>query len=153
MMKSSGRRVAQILALALFVPAVGACVTKPVVQPASGAPTVAPALTVERFLRAAAAEDLDTMARLFGTADGPVIERDKREDVERRMSLLARGLKHQDFRLITEGEIPGRSGTAVRVRGIVTQDGEEKPVPFVVVRSDGGWLIEQIGLEALTTQS
>ena len=153
MLKSNGRRIAQLLGLVLMMTGAGACVTKPVVQPASGAPTVAPALTVERFLRAAAAEDLDTMARLFGTADGSVVERDKREDVERRMSLLARVLKHEDFRLITEGEIPGRSGQAVRVRGIVTQDREEKLVPFVVVRSEGGWLIEQIGLEALTTQS
>ena len=106
------REAARFAAFAFVALIAAACTTKTVVRPAAGAPAVAPALTVERFLRAAAAEDLDTMARLFGTVDGPVTERDSRADIERRMALLARVLQHEDFRLITEGEIPGRSGIA-----------------------------------------
>jgi hypothetical protein len=76
-------------------------------QSASG---FGPALTIERFLQAASAvaqlneaqgqgaaqmaDEIETMARLFGTSDGPILERDPRDEVEQRMFLIARILQH-----------------------------------------------------------
>ena len=78
----------------------GPAARHPASDPALGG--LAPALVVERFLQAANRSDLATMARLFGTRDGPVAERDPRAEVEQRMYALASILRHDDYAL--EGE-------------------------------------------------
>jgi hypothetical protein len=47
------------------------------------APALAPAMTIERFLRAVNQNDLDTMASLFGTREGPVTRTWSRQEVRR----------------------------------------------------------------------
>jgi hypothetical protein len=112
---------------------------------------VAPALTVERFLRAVNARDYDTMARLFGTKSGSVLERDPKPEVERRMFALASVLRHDDYAIEDEMAAPGRTGEAV-VIVVRLQVGDQRvPVPFTVVRTkNAGWLVENIDIVRIT---
>ncbi|HEX6940125.1 MAG TPA: hypothetical protein VF158_11995 [Longimicrobiales bacterium] len=142
-------RTTAIAALALVLVA---CATRTERIPApAAAPGVAPALVVERFLRAANAKDYMTMARLFGTRDGSILGRDPRAEVEKRMFALASVLRHDDYAIEDELIAPGRTGEAVRI--VVRLDiGERRiPVTFTVVRTEGaGWLVEQFDIEQIT---
>src|SRR5690606_37598834 len=98
---------------------------------------VAPALTVERFLQAANSQDLTTMGRLFGTTDGPVIERFPRDEVEKWMFALAAVLRHMDYRIEREQVVPGRpEATQLVVRMQIER--RQIPVAYTLVRSKGG---------------
>ena len=113
---------------------------------------VAPALTVERFLQAANTRDLATMSRLFGTADGPIGDRQSRTDVELRMDVIAEILRHDDYEIVSERVVPGTEAPSNRVGvdlvlpgGILVRD-----VGFTVVASDDRWLIIVIELVKIT---
>lgn len=129
----------------------GACSTQVVEeQPSGDLLAVAPSLSVERFLQAVNAEDYQSMARLFGTYEGP-IEGDRME-VEVRMATIAEILKHQDYEIISERRPPGREGPTRRI-SVDMQVGRRiiRDVGFTVVQSEaGGWLVEQIELEKVT---
>lgn len=154
--------------------AVGACTTVVQEGPADG---VVAQLAVERFLEAANARDVETMGRLFGTSDGPVLDTgstfgcafkkigswfggtpcQKRRDVEIRLDAIARVLRHEDFTVVGEESVAGRIGQdqAVRILVDLTIQGESVPrVPFVVVRASGGqWLVEAVDLERVMVGS
>ena len=146
--------------LLLFV---AACAAR--TQSASG---FGPALTIERFLQAASAvsqlsqgagqgagqmaDEIETMASLFGTSDGSILDRDPRDEVEQRMFLIAQILEHTDYQLAGERAIPGRSRDAIEVIVRLTNAAGNVEVPFHVVRSGDEWLIEYIHLEAVTMQ-
>jgi hypothetical protein len=157
-----------LLALPLMV--VG-CSTTP--GPSAEAASVAPILSVERFLQASNARDLASMARLFGTEDGPVAETGSTigcgfkklgswiglggrcatwEEVELRMDAIAQILTHEDYAIATERSVPGRTHPTSRIGVNLIVDGQTiLDVPFVVVRTGGGrWLIEEIGLARVT---
>ena len=125
-----------------------------------------PALTIERFLQAASAvtqlstaqgqgaaqmaDEIETMARLFGTSDGSILERDPRDEVERRMFLIAQIIEHSDYQLAGERAVPGRSREAIEVTVRLTNESGPVDVPFTVVEADGEWLIENIALDRIT---
>jgi hypothetical protein len=114
-------------------------------------PTLAPTMTIERFLRAANQNDLDTMAALFGTREGSINRLWSRREADDRMFLLASLLRHTDYRIEAEQVVPGRreEATQFTVRLQVAQG--SVPVPFTLVQSRGQlWLIEQIGIERIT---
>ena len=127
-----------------------------------------PSLVIERFLQAASAvtqlssaqgqgaaemaDEIETMARLFGTSDGSILERDPRDEVERRMFLIAQILEHTDYTLAGERAVPGRSREAIEVNVRLTNAGGTVNVPFTVVQSGNEWLIENIALDAVTMQ-
>jgi hypothetical protein len=118
---------------------------------ATGAPSVATTLVLEQFLRAANTKDLDTMARLFGTVDGPITVRDPADNVDIQMDLLATILRHQDYAIEGKRIVPGRRDEATLVNVRMTVDDRIATVPFTLVWSrNGSWLIEQIGIESLT---
>ena len=111
-------------------------------------------LVVERFLQAANATDLDTMTKLFGTAEATIEELDGRQQAEQRMYLLARLLQHQDFTVQGQRAVPGRMREATELLVRLTQNGETVVVPHRVVRrTDGGWIIEFIDVTPLTAGS
>ncbi len=135
---------------------------------------VAPVLSVERFLAAANARDLDGMARLFGTEDGPFIETGGSlgcafkkmgswiglgdrcrtlQEVELQMDAIALVLRHEDYTVASEAAVPGRTHPTSRVGVDLTVGGRSiKDVPFVVVRTgEGRWLVEEIGLAKITS--
>jgi len=153
-----------MMVASLILPA--ACTTA--VQPGPGAGVVAQ-LSVEQFLQAANARDIEAMGRLFGTSDGPILDTGgtlgcafkkigswfggtacvKRSEVEVRLDAIARALRHEDYRITREQPVAGRLQEATEVFVDLTIEGEVvADVPFVVVRTSGGrWLVEEVDLE------
>ena len=145
----------------LLLTSAGACTTRPVVdqsQPVvdQSQPQVAPALTVERFLQAANTRDLETMARLFGTDEGPIGDTENREQIELRMDLIAEILQHADYEITSERRVPGTASASIRVGVdilISTPRGTTmvQDVGFtVVLESPNRWLVTVIDLTKIT---
>jgi hypothetical protein len=153
-MRFSALRPTSIVTLGVLV-LLPACVTKPV-QPTATAqapqPVVAPTMTIERFMRAVNQNDLNTMARLFGTRDGPINRAWPAKEVDERMRLLATVLRHNDYAIGQEDIVPGRRSEATQFTVNVTVGQRVVPVPFVLVRSAQApeWLIENIAIDRLT---
>lgn len=135
-----------LLAAAL---AVAGC-TRTVAAPAAGQ-GMPPAMTIERFMRAANQNDLGTMSSLFGTRDGPIARQVPERESDMRMFLLASLLRHSDYAIGTEQVVPGRRDEATRFTVTVTREQRSVEVPFTLVRSgDSYWLIEFVCVERIT---
>ncbi len=138
--------------LSVLLLSAGACTSQTVViQPQL---TLAPALTVERFLQAANTRDLETMSRLFGTNDGPIRDTGNRIEIELRMDVIAEILQHDDYEIVSERRVAGaeflsnRIGVDIVLRGRVTI---VRDVGFtVVLESPNRWLISVIELVKIT---
>jgi hypothetical protein len=142
-------RFGLIFGLALLMVGCARQATPSLLRPAHAG--VAPALVVERFLTAVNTNDLDTMARLFGTREGSVLKRDSRSEVETRMHALASILRHKNYVLEGEGIVPGRLGEAIELMMRLEVGDRQVSVPFVMVQTKGeGWMVEQIGIERIT---
>ena len=104
---------------------------------------------VGQFLDAAKRNDYQLMSRLFGTRDGPAVDRMGRIEVEQRMFVLAALLRHQSYsmRRMPVAEAEGQQRLAVDMVG--TRNGDIT-VPFITVVSKGRWFVEQIQTEALS---
>lgn len=152
--------------LVLAVAALAGCTT--VVRQGPGAGLVAQ-LSLERFLQAANARDMEGMGRLFGTEAGAAWDTGstfgcafkkigswfggsactQKRDVEVRMDAIAQILRHEDYRITREEPLPGRMNAATRIWVDLTVNGQTvSDVPFILVRTGGGqWLVEEIDLE------
>jgi hypothetical protein len=127
-----------------------ACASSPVNQGGAQS-TLAPAMTIERFLRAANQNDLDTMASLFGTREGSITRTWTRKEIDDRMFLLASLLRHNDYTLSAEQIVPGRRDEATQYTVNLQLQAGPAQVPFILVRVGGQqWIIEQIGIERIT---
>lgn len=139
--------------LALLLPVwllVAACGGRDVV-PAMESP--GPALVVERFLQAANVNDLYTMTQLFGTARRTIDQIETRERAERRMQVLASLLRHEDYSVRGQRAVPGRLQDATELLIEIRTEERTVVVPHLVVRrTGGGWIIERIDIEPLTTR-
>jgi len=156
-----------ILAVPLLV---GGCTTQIIASSEMAA--VAPMLTVERFLQAANDRDLLSMARLFGTEEGPVAETggtfgcafkkmgswigigdrcETLQEVEIRMDVIAQIIRHEDYTIVSEASVAGRTAPTTRIGVDMRVNGRDiSDVPFIVVRtSEGVWLVEEVGLEQI----
>lgn len=136
---------------------------------------VGSSLTVERFLQAANAQDLDGMARAFGTPGGPIIDTGSTfgctfkkigswfricdacvsyQEVELRMYTISEILRHQDYRIVSESAVPGRVDRTIRIGVDLVRVGGRvaADVGFLVIRAggDGSWLIQEIDLGKVT---
>jgi hypothetical protein len=111
------------------------------------------------------------MGRLFGTADGPAMNTGstfgcffkkigswfggsactRKTDVELRMDAIASIVQHEDYRIVREETVAGRTSPTRRVFVDLTIQGRRVAnMPFIVVRtSDGRWLVEQVPLERI----
>ena len=136
------------MAFASLVLVSTACTQTRVVQ-SDAASAVAPQMAVERFLQAANARDLHEMGQIFGTVDGPLGDRQRRQDVELRMNAISSILKHDDYRIVREEMVAGRDDPTTRVLVNMTINGRAVDnIPFVVVRADSGrWLVQEVDLE------
>ncbi len=113
---------------------------------------VATALVVEQFLRAANTNDLDTMARLFGTRDGPTMRRDSKQVVDRQMFALAAILRNDGYSIARRNIVPGRRDEATELVVRMKFNDREVDVPWVLVYSrENTWLVEQIEITRITT--
>ncbi len=151
---------------------VAGCTTTRIVSSGEAA-AIAPSLSVERFLQAANARDLHAMGRIFGTADGPIIETGsalgcgfKRigswiglsrrcmtlQEVELRMDAIAQVLRHEDYAVVSDESVAGRKNPTTRVGVDLWIAGKRiQDVPFTVVQTgDGRWLVEEIDLGKVT---
>jgi hypothetical protein len=161
-------RLGSLTIAAVVSASASACTTQS--APNAVAP-VAAQLSVERFLQAANQRDVDSMGRLFGTAEGPVANTGgtfgcffkkigswfggtscvKRVEVELRMDAIASVVQHRDYRIIREEPVAGRTAPTRRV--IVDFDMGDRAVnaaPFVVVQTgEGRWLVQEVPLETM----
>lgn len=143
-----------LLSVVVATLVVSACVKEEVI-PRTSAQGVGPTLVIEQFMRALNTEpkDLGAMGRLFGTKDGPIGERDPRPQVEQRMFAIATVLHHDDYEVVREQQVPGRTTEATQLLVRITAGKNINTVPFTLVRyKERGWLIEQIGLDAITNR-
>lgn len=126
------------------------CASRTIAPVATADGAIGPAMVIERFLQAANSNDLDTMASLFGTRDGPISGTPKQ--VDDRMFVLASILRHTDYRIVSEQIVPGRRDVATQLNvNITVGGGDQVEVPFTLVQAKrGGWLIEQIAVERIT---
>jgi len=146
-------RIRPFAALLLLGVALAACSTRqttPQTRTNSGMASMAPMLSVERFLQSANSRNYRAMADLFGTYRGPV-DYDRRQ-VEREMELISEILQHEDYEIVSDRVAPGREHPTNRVGVNIRKDGRMIPdVAFMVVQSEAGaWLVEQIELEKIT---
>lgn len=129
--------------------------------------------SVERFLDAVEGGDLESMGRIFGTADGSHLDRAERsfrcgfrrvgsffrlagrcpspEEVELRMDALARVLENEGYEVTGRDRVAGRENPTVQIFVTLDQRGERiQNVPFTAVQSDGVWYVSQIDVERVT---
>jgi len=162
----------RLLFLAIPLLLVAGCTTTQVVSSGEMA-AVAPMLSVERFLQASNERDLYAMAGIFGTANGPVIDTGgplgcmfKRigswiglgdrcatlQEVELQMDAIAQILRHEDYTIVSDERVPGRTETTTRVGVNLRIRGRDySDVPFLVVQTGNGlWLVEEIDLGKVT---
>jgi len=106
---------------------------------------------IMRFLDAAQAENYAGMWAVFGTAEGPAIERFGVQEIEPRMVVLSRLLKHEDYELKLSnlaGLGPNRARYEVRMTG--TRKGSVM-VPFITTHdARGRWFVEQLAADRLS---
>ncbi|HEX8905959.1 MAG TPA: hypothetical protein VF771_14005 [Longimicrobiaceae bacterium] len=143
----------RIRSLAFALLAVAACTGAAATSPPAGSPGPigGPAQVVEQFMRLVSTRDYARMGALFGTREGPITGRDPAPQVERRMYAIADILQNERFVIRAQQSIPGRGPDAEQLTVQLTRQGRSVDVPFVVVRTTaGGWLVEQIDLEAVT---
>jgi hypothetical protein len=139
-------RILAIAALAL-APACHSGATPEMAAPAPAAPEAA----VQAFLAAVDSNALDRMAALWGTDRGPstVVIRNNQER-EQRLVIMQRLLQHDTFRFVPDpGSVRPRPGR--RMLFVELRRGDSRAtVPFTLVgQRRGGWLVEDIGLDAL----
>lgn len=112
-----------------------------------------PRTAVERFLQAANRQDYVAMGQQFGTRKGPAEERLGADDLEKRMIVLAKFLRHDGYELRRDR---GRRTEPYRARFVATMTGTRSgqvAVPIIAVEDKKGrWFVEQIEMEPLTRQ-
>jgi hypothetical protein len=141
------------LAVLLFAGCVSKVESVPAVSPGPQRPepTVAGALVIEQFLRAVNAYDLDTMARLHGTVNGPIAGLYPAAEVRDRMRVMAEILKHEDYSILRTEIVPGRRDEASAVIVKMAVGGRDIEVPYTLVWTHSrNWLIEKVDLEKVT---
>jgi hypothetical protein len=117
-------------------------------HPSGGAaPQGDPGAVVEQFLAASKANDLQRMGRLWGTDRGPAAGRMRREELQKRLSVIHTYLEHESY-VLEPGSSPADTDNERVVRVRITRKGCTPVVPFTVVRWKDGWLVKAIDLEA-----
>lgn len=120
-------------------------------SPAGGYGAESAENAISRFLDAAQAENYEGMWTVFGTAEGPAIEHFGVQEIESRMVVLARLLKHRDYELrLSDLAGLGRQRSRYEVRMTGTRKGNVT-VPFVTAHDDRGrWYVEQFQADRLS---
>lgn len=143
---------AALAALVILFSACGGGNRAPDVRPpVEGYGAVSSDAAVTRFLDAAQSENYPGMWAVFGTKDGPSIERFGVQEIEPRMVVLSRLLKHETYELKLAnlaGLGPNRARYEVRMTG--TRKGNVT-VPFIAAHDAGGrWYVEQLEADRLS---
>lgn len=126
---------------------------------------------VEHFLEAANRRDLQALARMFGTLQGPVADTGALQcglrrlaswlamaepcpdlrAVELRMHTIATLLSHDGYEVVDGARVPGREPFVTRIAVDMRRGSRVyRDVGFVVVPQSSGWLVEAVELEKIT---
>lgn len=107
-----------------------------------------PALTLQHFMEAVNADDLNTMGELWGTRDGKASDRMAGTELQQRLTVMQIYLSHESFEVLPPD--PGQTVGApqgeahFRVRLLRKNCKPEVPVTLVPYRT--GWLVKSIDL-------
>jgi hypothetical protein len=109
------------------------------VQPAKSA-----AAAVQGFMQAVADSNIQKMAGLWGTTNGPAAKTGQPQDWERRVDIMQAYLRSDSYRLTSDvGETDARRVLQVQIRRQTCT----WSVPFVAVKTgDGSWVVNQVDL-------
>jgi hypothetical protein len=112
--------------------------------PVQPAPTAAAA--VRGFMQAVADSNVEKMASLWGTANGPASQTGQPRDYERRVAVMQAYLRNDSFRVTSDvEETPTRRALQVELRRQTCT----WSVPFVSIKANNGsWLVNQVDLTA-----
>jgi hypothetical protein len=114
------KKLAVVLVLAAACHSAGgptAGTVRPAGSPISGGGVggaISPRTAVTGFLAAARAEDLQALASMWGTSEGPARNSIPRDELEKREIVMICFLKHDRYRLLTDAE-----STSDRTRSLV----------------------------------
>jgi hypothetical protein len=100
---------------------------------------------VENFMRAVADSNLNAMASLWGTANGPAARTKQPADYERRIVVMRSYLVNDDWRIVSDAPDGSEARHAVQVQ--LRRQACTWSVPFGVLQlSDKSWIVNQIDL-------
>lgn len=98
-------------------------------------------------MQAVADSNLDKMALLWGTANGPASKTGQPPDWERRIAIMQAYLRNDSFRIISDVPEAAENRRAQQVE--IKRKTCTWTVPFVTIKArDGSWLVTQIDLAA-----
>jgi hypothetical protein len=98
-------------------------------------------------MQAVADSNVDKMASLWGTSNGPSSKTRQPPDYQRRVAVMQAYLRHQSFRITSDEPGPAPNRRALQVE--IKRDTCIWSVPFVAVKTSGAaWLVTQIDLAA-----
>lgn len=125
-----------------------ACSRSTRVEPAGGPGARAPRPAVDAFLAAIRAQDLQALAAVWGTADGPIRDNKRlsRSELEQRELVLIRCFKHDHYR-VTSDEPAANAERVLRVtldRGTLSRS-----TNFYVVRGGDRWYVRSADMEGV----
>lgn len=104
---------------------------------------------VEAFMRAVRAQDLQTMAAVWGTSRGPARDQLDREQLEKRLIIIQCKLDHEEWGFAEQRArllAGGKQDFQVRVR----QKNLSAVTTFTTIQAvDGRWYVEIVDLEPL----
>jgi hypothetical protein len=119
----------------------------------SGAPfgAVSSEAAVRGFLDAANAEDYQRMGELFGTERGPAVRELGIEDVEARMIVLSKLLRHEGYAL-RKANLAMLGPDRVRWEAALggTRKGDVVVPVITVPAEDGRWFVERLNVDAVS---
>ena len=98
-------------------------------------------------MQAVADSNLDKMASLWGTANGPAAKTNVPPDYRRRIAVMQAYLRNGSFRITSDQPQATENRRAVQVE--LKRDTCTWSVPFVAIKTvDGTWLVTQVDLAA-----
>lgn len=130
------------LGIALLLAACGGGSGAPAAQPAASASEA-----VRSFMQAVADSNIEKMASLWGTANGPASKTRQPPDYQRRVAIMRAYLRNQSYRITSDVADPDENRRAMQVE--IKRESCTWSVPFVVIKATGGnWLVTQVDLAA-----
>ena len=96
------------------------------------------------FMRAAADSNLAKMAQLWGTAKGPASETHP-DNWEKRLAVMQAYLHGDSTRVVTDVAVAGDQNRR-RLSANLYRRTCVKTIPFVTVRTQGGWIVESVDI-------
>ncbi len=115
----------------------------------AGSPAPAPSAehAVQAFLGAVTDSNVAKMAQLWGSAKGPAAQTHEPSDYQRRIVVIQSYLRGARYRILSNDPI---TGDAVRrqLQVELSRDRCQKVVPFMVIETAHGWIINSIDIGA-----